>query len=96
MKTKRHTLHVPSNLQIMLGIDQVREIPAEPWTAARVKAEHPDVTVRHADQEYRGRVTGSGDYAHVTIWRSAQDWQSWEWSWPAIARHLNSGRPLAT
>ena len=42
---KRPTLHIPSNLQIMLGIDAVREIPPEPWTCTRVKAERPDVTV---------------------------------------------------
>ena len=86
-------LHVPSNLQILLGIDTVRDIPAAPWTAARAKAERPAVTIQHAGREYNGHVTGK-KFARVTIWRSAQDWQTWEWSWSAIARSLNSGKPL--
>ena len=93
---KRPTLHIPSNLQVMLGLDTVRDIPAVPWTAARVKTERPDVTVRHAGQEYQGRVTGRGNFASVTIWRGPQDWQTWEWSWAAVTRSLNSGRPLMT
>ena len=93
---KRPTLHVPTHLKVMLGLDTVREIPAEPWTAARARAEHPEVTVRHAGREYQGRVTGRGDCARVTIWRGPQDWQTWEWSWSAIARSLNSGMPLKT
>lgn len=98
----RHTqLHVPSNLQIMLGADTVHELPAEPWTVARVKTERPSVTVRHAGREYQGRVTGVetyalGTYARVTIFRRADDWQTWEWSWSAVARSLNSGKPLTT
>lgn len=88
-------LHAPSTLQILLGIDTVRDIPAAPWTAARAKTERPDVTVRHAGREYPGLVTG-GRFARVTIWRGPQDWQVWEWSWPALARSLNSGKPLAT
>ena len=101
MRTKRHTLHVPSNLHIMLGLDTVHDIPPALWTVARVKAERPDVTVRHAGREYQGRITGAatyalGTYACVTIARSPTDWQTWEWSWAAIAHHLNSGNPLTT
>ena len=93
---KRPTLHIPSNLQIMLGVDAVRETPADPWTAARVKTERPDVTVCHCGMLYRGAVTGNDARAHVTIRRSYDDWQTWEWSWGAIARSLHSGRPLMT
>ena len=97
MHENRPTLHVPSTLQIMLGLDTVREIPAELWTAARAKAERPGVTVRHAGREYQGAVTwGEGKFARVTIWRGAGDWQSWEWSWSAVAQSLNSGKPLTT
>ena len=79
----------------LLWLDAVRDIPAVPWTAARARGEHPDVTVRHAGREYQGRRTGK-KFARVTISRSPTDWQSWEWSWAAIAHSLNSGKPLTT
>ena len=95
MRTKRHTLHVPSNLHIMLGLDTVHEIPTLPWTEARARIERPPVTVRHAGKTYTGQISGV-KFARVTIWRTADDWQTWEWSWKAIAHHLNSGIPLTT
>ena len=95
MPAKKCKLHVPSNLRIMLGLDTVHEISATPWTEARARAERPDVMVRHAGREYQGRITGK-KFARVTISRSPTDWQTWEWSWKAIARHLNSGIPLTT
>ena len=71
-------------------------LAAKPWTCARVKAERPDVTVCHCGMLYRGAVTGNDARAHVTIRRSYDDWQTWEWSWAAVARSLNSGKPLTT
>ena len=34
---QRPTLHVPTNLKVMLGLDTVREIPAVSWTITRTR-----------------------------------------------------------
>ena len=75
---------------------QLAGLAAETWTAARAKAERPEVTVCHCGMLYRGAVTGNDARAHVTIRRSYDDWQTWEWSWATVAHSLNSGRPLTT
>ena len=63
------------------------------WTAERVRAELPTVTVKAttARNVETGRVQGRcGDFATV-VWG---DDRRAEWAWETVARCLNEGRPL--
>ena len=67
------------------------------WTEKEVKIGLPALTVRHAGKNYRGVLAGDrGQFAKVIIFRHRDDWQSWEWSWGAIVRSLNTHAPLTT
>lgn len=79
------------------GIDGEVLCAADPvqvlWTAERVRAELPSVTVKAttAQNVEQGRVQGRrGDFATV-VWG---DDRRAEWAWETVARCLNEGRPL--
>lgn len=68
--------------------------PSLPWTVERVREELPDVTV-----DWAGVVTIHGKaVGRQNRFARVYDGNRYvgEWSWEAVARSLNTGRPLKT
>jgi len=63
------------------------------WTIERVKAELPDVSVEWRGRVYRAAVRGRL-CAVATVWLLDLPEVSSAWSWSAVVRSLESGRPL--
>ena len=69
-------------------------VTREAWTPATVREDLPDVTVRFRGREVQCITFGRQcDFARVQL-QGARDVPAWEFSWDAIARSLNTGRPL--
>ena len=95
-------VHVPSNLQIALGIDTVKEFPL-PWTERRVREELPHVEVevvvrtgrktRLHKAILRGRELGY-PAAHLLDEQGDITGENYLFSWAAIVHSLNTGEPL--
>ena len=63
------------------------------WTIARVKDELPNVKIKIDGKVETGGVRGSKDkFATVWVYRLGATYYSF--SWDAVCRALNSGRPL--
>jgi hypothetical protein len=64
-------------------------------TEREVREELPDVTVRAGKQHYRAKVTGRKcPFATVTPLDGPHKDQSQTYSWCAVTRAINAGRPL--
>lgn len=62
------------------------------WTVARVKNELPDVQVKTLTGVLTCRVAGSKNkFASVY---APSTGHTWEYSWDAVCRALNTGKPL--
>ena len=95
-------VHVPSNLQIALGIDTVRESPL-PWTEKRVREALPhievEVVVRTGRKTrlhkaiLRGREL-SYPAAHLLDSHGDITGENFIFSWASIVHSLNTGEPL--
>ena len=72
------------------------------WTELTVREHLPDVVVKLGEILHAGALSGRGrPYATVSVAThysptlGRRVWQSWEYSWSAVVRSLNSGRPLS-